>query len=59
MQDVGLKITTVGKNCYVPPGFTVGAGCILGVDLKPEDFGRFADKVVPNGTKIGYNKASG
>jgi glucose-1-phosphate adenylyltransferase len=59
MQDVGLKITTVGKNCYVPPGFTVGAGCILGVDLKPEDFGRFPDKVVPNGTKIGYNKASG
>jgi glucose-1-phosphate adenylyltransferase len=59
MQDVGLKITTVGKNCYVPPGFTVGAGCILGVDLKPEDFGRFVDKVVPNGTKIGYNKASG
>ena len=33
MQDVGLKITTVGKNCYVPPGFTVGAGCILGVDV--------------------------
>ena len=59
MQDVGLKITTVGKNCYVPPGFTVGAGCILGVDLKPEDFGRFPDKVVPNGTKIGYSKASG
>lgn len=59
MQDVGLKITTVGKNCYVPPGFTVGAGCILGVDLKPEDFARFADKVVPNGTKIGYNKSSG
>jgi len=59
MQDVGLKITTVGKNCYVPPGFTVGAGCILGVDLKPEDFARFADKVVPNGTKVGYNKSSG
>jgi glucose-1-phosphate adenylyltransferase len=59
MADVGLKITTVGKNCYVPPGFTVGAGCILGVDLKPEDFARFADKVVPNGTKIGYNKANG
>ena len=59
MQDVGLKITTVGKNCYVPPGFTVGAGCILGVDLKQEDFARFADKVVPNGTKIGYNKSSG
>ncbi len=59
MADVGLKITTVGKNCHVPPGFTVGAGCILGVDLKPEDFSRFSDKVVPNGTKIGYNKASG
>lgn len=59
MADVGLKITTVGKNCHVPPGFTVGAGCVLGVDLTAADFARFPDKVVPNGTKIGFSKVSG
>lgn len=54
--DLGeLKITCVGKNSHIPAGFTVGNGCILGTDLRPEDFATFADRIVPSGTRVGYS----
>lgn len=59
MSDVGLKITAVGKNTHIPPGFTIGAGCILGTDLAFNDFEKYASRVVPNGAKIGYSARSG
>lgn len=49
-----LKITCVGKNSHVPAGFTVGAGSVMGTDLRPEDFASFTDKIVPPNTRIGY-----
>ncbi|MBK8027549.1 MAG: glucose-1-phosphate adenylyltransferase [Chloroflexi bacterium] len=49
-----LKITCVGKNSHVPAGYTIGNGSVMGTDLRPEDFAGFADKIVPNGTRIGY-----
>jgi len=57
MSDVGdLAITCVGKNSHVPPGFSVGSACILGTDLRIEDFVQFADKIVPNNTRVGYSE---
>lgn len=50
-----LKITCVGKNSHIPAGFTVGNGCILGTDLRPEDFATFTDKIVPSNTRVGYS----
>jgi hypothetical protein len=56
IQDVGdLGITCVGKNTHVPAGYTVGAGAILGTDLRLEDFTSFSSKTVPPGTHVGYN----
>jgi glucose-1-phosphate adenylyltransferase len=56
IQDVGdLAITCIGKNTHVPAGYTVGAGSILGTDLRLEDFSPFANKSVPAGTHVGYN----
>ena len=56
IQDVGdLAITCVGKNTHVPAGYTVGAGSILGTDLRLEDFSPFSNKSVPAGTHVGYN----
>ncbi len=49
-----LGITCIGKNAHIPAGYTVGHGSILGTDLRMEDFEQFADKIVPNGTKLGY-----
>lgn len=55
MSDVGdLGITCVGKNTRIPPGFTIGQNCILGVDLDEADFAQFTDKIIPNGSKVGY-----
>jgi glucose-1-phosphate adenylyltransferase len=50
-----LKITCVGKNSHIPSGYTVGAGSILGTDLRPTDFSQYSDKVVPPNTRIGYS----
>lgn len=50
-----LKITCVGKNTHIPAGYTVGAGAILGADLRMEAFTAYPDKVVPGGTKLGYS----
>jgi glucose-1-phosphate adenylyltransferase len=56
IQDVGdLGITCVGKNTHVPAGYSVGAGSILGTDLRLEDFSTYTNKTVPNGTHLGYN----
>ncbi len=47
-------ITCVGKNALIPPYFTIGGGCVLGTDLKREDYAAFPNKIVPDGTMIGY-----
>jgi glucose-1-phosphate adenylyltransferase len=49
-----LGITCIGKDTNVPAGYTVGHSCILGTDLRPEEFEQYADKTIPNGTKLGY-----
>ncbi len=49
-----LGITCIGKDTNVPAGYTVGHSCILGTDLRLEDFEQYPDKIVPNGTKLGY-----
>jgi glucose-1-phosphate adenylyltransferase len=56
LQDVGdLGITCIGKNTHVPANYTVGRSVILGTDLRMEDFAAFDDRVVPNGTQLGYS----
>jgi glucose-1-phosphate adenylyltransferase len=56
INEVGeLGITCVGKNTHVPAGYTVGNGCILGTDLRLEDFESYSNKSVPNGSLIGYS----
>ncbi len=55
MQDVGeLGITCIGKNAHIPAGWTIGRGCILGTDVREEDFAKYGDKTVPDGEMIGY-----
>jgi glucose-1-phosphate adenylyltransferase len=49
-----LGITCVGKNTHIPPGYSVGRNCILGTDLRVEDFEVYKDKIVPNNQKVGY-----
>jgi glucose-1-phosphate adenylyltransferase len=57
IQDMGeLGITCVGKNTHVPAGYTVGHGCILGTDLRLENFESYTNKIVPGGVNIGYKK---
>ena len=57
IPDMGdLSITCVGKNTHVPAGYTIGSGCVLGTDLRLEDFAAFPNKTVPNNTNIGYSK---
>jgi glucose-1-phosphate adenylyltransferase len=48
-------ITCIGKNTHIPPYFTIGGGCILGTDLTRESYSAFPNKVVPDGTMIGYS----
>ena len=52
-QDIGdLKITSVGKNARIPPGFSIGAGSIIGADCTHADFAGFASMKVPAGSDI-------
>jgi glucose-1-phosphate adenylyltransferase len=51
-----LGITCIGKNTHVPPGYHVGRSCILGTDLRLEDFAAYPDRIVPNNTRLGYKK---
>ncbi len=56
VSEVGeLRITCIGKNAHVPAGYTIGAGSILGTDLRAEDFASYADKVVPPKSRVGYS----
>lgn len=58
ISDVGeLGITCVGKNTHIPAGFTVGHNCIMGTDLRLEDFAAFTAKSVSAGTNVGYSKS--
>ncbi len=54
--DVGLNITSIGKNTRIPPGFRVGPGCTLGTDLTDEDFAEFTGRVVPANTELKFAK---
>ncbi len=55
--DMGeLGITCIGKNTHIPAGYTVGHSCILGTDLRLENFAAYPNKTVPNNTTIGYKK---
>jgi len=55
-QDMGdLKITSIGKNARIPPEFNIGAGSIVGTDCTHNDFARFPDKIVPEGTDVEFN----
>lgn len=55
ITDMGdLRITSVGKNAMIPPGFTIGAGSILGTDLSAADFSNYPNKMVPANTNLGY-----
>ncbi|NOK86194.1 MAG: glucose-1-phosphate adenylyltransferase [Chloroflexi bacterium AL-W] len=49
-------ITCVGKNAHVPPGYTIGGGCILDVDLRASDFAGFENKTVPDGVPVNLAK---
>lgn len=49
-----LKITSIGKNAFIPPGFTIGRGSVIGVDVNAEDFQDFSDKNVPPETRLGW-----
>ncbi len=52
MGDPG--ITCIGKNTHVPADYSVGHSCVLGTDLRLDDFKAYPDKVVPSGTMLGY-----
>lgn len=54
MGDLG--ITSIGKNTHIPAGYTVGSSVILGPDLREESFDQFTNKIIPNGTVIGYKR---
>jgi glucose-1-phosphate adenylyltransferase len=56
IQEMGeLGITCIGKNTHVPAGYTVGHSCILGTDLRIEEFDKYPDKIVPPNTRLGYS----
>lgn len=55
ISEVGdLKITSVGKNSHIPPGYTIGAGSTLGTDLRMDIFEQYKDRIVPSNTFLGY-----
>ncbi len=52
-----LNVSALGKNTNVPPGFTIGAGCVLGTDLTADDFSTSEYKdtqEIPSNTYFGY-----
>jgi len=39
INEVGdIGVTSIGKNAHIPAGFTIGPKCILGTDIRLEDF---------------------
>ncbi|GAB1421397.1 glucose-1-phosphate adenylyltransferase [Anaerolineales bacterium] len=55
IEENQIGITCIGKNCFIPPGFQVGTRCILGTDQQDAEFSQFPDKIVPDGTILGYH----
>lgn len=56
VQDMGdLKITSIGKNARIPPGFSIGAGSIIGVDCGHNEFAKYTDMIVPEGSDVGFS----
>lgn len=49
-----LKITSIGKNSRIPPTFSIGAGATIGSDCAHEDFARYPDKIVPEGSDVEF-----
>ena len=49
-----LKITSIGKNSRIPPAFRIGAGATIGSDCAHEDFDRYPDKIVPEGSDVEF-----
>ncbi|MGB1286169.1 MAG: glucose-1-phosphate adenylyltransferase [Aggregatilineales bacterium] len=49
------KIASVGKNTHIPPGYTIGAGCVLGTDLRESDFAGYRSKIIPDNSFVGYD----
>ena len=55
-QDMGdLRITSVGKNARIPPGFTIGAGSVVGSDATHDDFAGFAGMHVPDASDLQFS----
>ena len=56
-RDMGeLGVTCIGKNTRIPPNYVIGSGCIIGADLEPTLFDNYGNKVIPNGTNVGYDR---
>lgn len=54
-QDMGdLKITSIGKNARIPPGFSIGAGTVVGSDCTHQSFARYSDMKVPEGSDVEF-----
>lgn len=54
-EGTDLKITSIGKNTHIPPGYTIGAGCQFGTDLTAKHFEAYPNRIVPEGTKLGFS----
>ena len=56
MTEIGdLAIACVGKNSTVPPGFVVGRGSVLGVDLRADEVAaQFPNGVIPANAHVSY-----
>ncbi len=59
MTELGdLAIACVGKNSTVPPGFVVGRGTVLGVDLRADEVAaQFPSGVIPANARVSYHLA--
>jgi glucose-1-phosphate adenylyltransferase len=59
MTEIGdLAIACVGKNSTVPPGFVVGRGSVLGVDLRADEVAaQFPNGVIPANAHVSYRLA--
>lgn len=59
MTPIGdLAIACIGKNSTVPPGFVVGKGCVLGVDLRADEVAaQFPGGAIPANAHVSYRPA--
>ncbi len=58
-REVGdLGIVCLGKNSTIPPGFKVGRGAVVGVDMLADDVTeQFPDGIIPDGKRVGFRPA--